>query len=153
VKPYYQDDAVTIYHGDFRSLASTLPKADVIIADPPYAETNLAWDRWPEGWTIDAAGVSRSMWCFGSMRMFLDRGHTFCAGDWVFAQDIIWEKHNGSGSSADRFRRVHEICCQFYLGEWSSLYHQPVMTQDATARTVRRKPAQSGQAEVKYYRI
>ena len=24
--------------------------ADCIVADPPYGETSLAWDRWPEGW-------------------------------------------------------------------------------------------------------
>jgi len=36
-KPYYQDDAVTIYHGDCREILPTLPVApDVILGDPPY---------------------------------------------------------------------------------------------------------------------
>ena len=26
------------------------PKADAIVADPPYAETGLQWDQWAEGW-------------------------------------------------------------------------------------------------------
>jgi DNA modification methylase len=34
--PYYQDDAVTIYHGDCREILPTLPKHDLLLTDPPY---------------------------------------------------------------------------------------------------------------------
>lgn len=36
VEPYYQDDAVTIYHGDCREILPTLPYAAAIVTDPPY---------------------------------------------------------------------------------------------------------------------
>jgi DNA modification methylase len=36
IKPYYQDDAVTIYHGDCRDILPSLPKVDLVLADPPY---------------------------------------------------------------------------------------------------------------------
>lgn len=36
MKPYYQDDAVTIYHGDCRDILPSLPKVDLVLTDPPY---------------------------------------------------------------------------------------------------------------------
>ena len=36
LRPYYQDDLVTIYHGDCRELLQAIPPFDVIVSDPPY---------------------------------------------------------------------------------------------------------------------
>lgn len=80
LKPYYSDDRCVIYHGDCRvvlpGLLDTL-KANVVVVDPPYNETSLAWDRWPHGWVEAVAQATRTqvpMWCFGSMRMYLEYG-------------------------------------------------------------------------------
>jgi len=35
-RPYYQDSAVTIYHGDCREILPLLPKVDLVLTDPPY---------------------------------------------------------------------------------------------------------------------
>lgn len=35
-KPYYQDDAVTIYHGDCREVLPQLGPVDLVLTDPPY---------------------------------------------------------------------------------------------------------------------
>jgi site-specific DNA-methyltransferase (adenine-specific) len=61
--------------------------------------------------------------------------------EWKIAQDVVWEKHNGTGLFNDRFRRVHEFAVQFYPSEipWSQIYKKPIFTNDATARTVRKK--------------
>jgi site-specific DNA-methyltransferase (adenine-specific) len=58
--------------------------------------------------------------------------------DWRFAQDVVWEKHNGSGPAADRFRRVHDHATHWYQGKWSDLYNVPPTTPEAVARTVKR---------------
>lgn len=36
LKPYYQDEWVTIYHGDCREILPQLPKVDLVLTDPPY---------------------------------------------------------------------------------------------------------------------
>ena len=81
---------------------------------------------------------------FGSVRMFLQHIAEF--GGWTFAQDVVWEKHNGTGLFNDRFRRVHEHALQFYRDDapWGDVFKDPQFTNDATARTVRKKgrPAQ-----------
>lgn len=121
MEAYYEGDTVQLYLGDMREVLPALGlQADLIVADPPYGETSLAWDRWPEAWPSLAATVASSMWCFGSMRMLLDRAHEFT--DWKFSQDVVWEKNNGSGFARDRFRRVHEHVTHWYRGPWGSIH-------------------------------
>lgn len=122
-EPYYEDESVTLFFGDCREILPELGvTADCILADPPYGETSLPWDKWPAGWLDMAAIVTRSLWCFGSLRMFLDRRDEFAG--WKLSQDVIWEKQNGSGPCpSDRFMRVHEHALHWYRGEWSTVHH------------------------------
>jgi site-specific DNA-methyltransferase (adenine-specific) len=143
VEPYFQIDGIVLYHGDCREFDP--PPCDMTLADPPYGETSLKWDSWPSGW-VQAIQTS-SLWCFGSMRMFLEHSAEFAA--WKFAQDVVWEKQNGSGFHADRFKRVHEFATHWYRGEWASIYKSIVTTPDEVKRQVRRKqrPPHMGHAE------
>jgi DNA modification methylase len=36
IKPYYQDEWVTIYNADCRDILPDLPKVDLVLSDPPY---------------------------------------------------------------------------------------------------------------------
>ena len=125
-QPYYQDASVTLYLGDFREIIPERFTADLIVTDPPYGETSLDWDRWPDDWPTDVAGHARSMWCFGSMRMFLDRRDDF--GAWRLSQDIVWEKHAGTSFAADRFKRIHEHALHWYRGDWCDIHHETPRT-------------------------
>jgi len=53
VKPYYDCDGITIYHGDCREVLPTLPKCDLLLTDPPYG----LGDKWDGG-----AGGEKSSW-------------------------------------------------------------------------------------------
>lgn len=46
MRPYYQDNLVTLYWGDCLDVMAELPAQsfDAIIADPPYGTTTCAWD-------------------------------------------------------------------------------------------------------------
>ena len=116
-----------IRQGDCRDVLRTLPAAsvDVCVADPPYGETAIDWDRHVDGWVPEVRRVlkpSGSLWCFGSLRFFMERAGDFAG--WKLAQDVVWEKHNGSGFDADRFKRVHELVVQFYPADrpWSGVW-------------------------------
>lgn len=121
--PYADMGDVQLYHGDCRDVLPRLGlRPDCAMADPPYGETSLAWDRWPDGWPQTIAGSVASMWCFGSMRMFLDRRDEFDM--WKFGQDVVWQKQNGSAFHTDRFKRVHECVTHWYRGPWAATYHE-----------------------------
>lgn len=36
MQPYYEETGITIYHGDCREVLPLLPKADLVLTDPPY---------------------------------------------------------------------------------------------------------------------
>lgn len=121
-EPYYADESVTLYLGDCREIVPTVGPVDCIVADPPYGETSLTWDRWPDDWPTAVSGATASMWCFGSMRMFLDRRDEFAY--WHLSHDVVWSKPAASGVVNDRFRRNHELALHWYRGKWADVYHE-----------------------------
>lgn len=131
---------------------------NLIIADPPYGDTSLEWDRrvmdWPHR-AIEMLKPNGSMWVFGSMRYFIEQGSIFSSAGWKLAQDLVWEKHNGSAFHADRFKRVHEHVVQFYRDgdPWASVYNEVQKTMDAAPRVTRRKkrPTHTGHIEASAY--
>lgn len=152
IEPYWSDDSVALYLGDALDLLPALTAhVDVVVADPPYGETSLVWDRRIAGWLNVLPG--RSLWCFGSLRSFMATGPNFAAAGWQHSQEVVWEKHNGSSFHADRFKRVHELAVHFYRGPWGEVYRDVPKTMDATARTLRRKhrPPHTGHIEASAY--
>jgi site-specific DNA-methyltransferase (adenine-specific) len=124
----------TLYLGDCLEILPMLTASvDAVITDPPYGVTSLDWDKVVERWP--QLLPSKTLWCFGSMAFFMQANFE----GWKYAQEIVWEKHNGSGFHADRFRRVHEFAVMFYRGLWRDQHVDPPKTFDATQRSVRRK--------------
>ncbi len=118
MKPYYEDEWVTIYHGDCRDVLPTLEKVDLVLTDPPYGIGEAAgknksrggvafggewvpskdygvdaWDAKP----IDSAllalvrDAGRTQIIFGGN--YYDLPPTSC---W-----LIWDKENGASDFAD----------------------------------------------------
>lgn len=137
MEPYYQDDYVTLFHSDYREALPAGLRADAVITDPPYGETSLGWDRWVTDWPDDMSRITDAMWSFGSMRMFFDNLTQF--SQWKYSHEVVWEKHNGSGFAADKFRRVHEFATLWYRGDWADIRHEVPKVPGAVKRTVRRK--------------
>ena len=47
ISPYYQDEYVTIYHGDCREILPTLPNVDLVLTDPPYPDIDKGFQQTP----------------------------------------------------------------------------------------------------------
>ena len=55
--PYYQDNAVTIYHGDCREILPQLEPVDLVLTDPPYGIGRIMKGGKGQGhWTLLAYG-------------------------------------------------------------------------------------------------
>lgn len=51
--PYYEDSAVTIYHGDCRDILPQIPKVDLVLTDPPFSvpvKYHDACGEFPRSW-------------------------------------------------------------------------------------------------------
>lgn len=147
-----------IHVGDCREVLSAMPPgfADVCIADPPYGDTALVWDKHCKGWIGHVARALKpnaSIWCFGSLRFIGPLLAEFERHGFGYSQDIVWEKQNGTGFHNDRFRRVHEHVVLLYRGQWRDVYHLPQFTMDAKAKRVTRsaQPAHTGKIGVSEY--
>jgi len=66
VKPYYQDEWVTIYHGDCREILPQLDvKVDLVLTDPPYGINKADWDiefNLPPDMNTDILGLMPGVW-------------------------------------------------------------------------------------------
>jgi site-specific DNA-methyltransferase (adenine-specific) len=138
--PYYQDEQAVIYHADCRDVLPHLGPVDCVITDPPYGDTKLAWDHQVSGWA--SLLPASCLWCCGSMRYFLDCRDEFVG--WKFAQEVVWEKHNGSGFTTDRFKRVHELVTHWYRGPWADVYKSPQYTHTGIPKNPRRSKFGAG---------
>lgn len=143
---------MTILVGDCRALMPDHAPFDMILADPPYGDTALGWDRRVEGWLALAhasLAPTGSMWLFGSLRSLMAISGQCDAAGWRYVQEIVWQKTGGTGFQADRFKRVHELVVQFRRKDalWRDVYNDVQTTPDAVEKTARRRisPPHMGQ--------
>lgn len=119
MQPYYQDDAVTIYHGDCREIVPTLGRFDLLLTDPPYGIQFVSHHRAVKYDKIagdDAFPVDAIL----SFVKQVDRAaYVFCRWDnlWQLPKPrsvLVWVKNNWSmGDLKHAHGRQWEACC-FY---------------------------------------
>lgn len=134
---------MSVLVGDCRLVMPAHAPFDMILADPPYGDTSLAWDRRVEGWLAlarNALAPTGSMWLFGSLRYLMAVGRKCDEAGWRHVQEVVWQKTGGTGFQADRFKRVHELIVQFRRKDtlWRDIYNDVQTTPDAVAKIARR---------------
>ncbi len=111
-KPYYNDDTVTIYHGDCREILPHLPNVDAVVTDPPYGigeargknasrdNAAIAKDYGVSGWDdnpVDGELQDLVMRAAVSIIWWGGNYYSFPPGScW-----LVWDKANGSNDFAD----------------------------------------------------
>jgi site-specific DNA-methyltransferase (adenine-specific) len=105
MEPYYQDEAVTIYHGDCREVVPSLPVPDLVITDPPYVVgakgCGLAGDRQylkdittanlDAGFDLEILSRFPNWFCFCGKQQLLEMLKFVADKTWML---ITWNKPN-----------------------------------------------------------
>jgi DNA modification methylase len=114
IKPYYDSKGITLFNCDYRDLLPYIKDniIDAIVTDPPYATTNIEWDKkvdWKYFWT-EAGRICKPK----SPMLF------FASGKFVYElidsnpknyrYDLVWEKNACTGflDANNRPLRNHE---------------------------------------------
>lgn len=129
--PYYQDESVTLYHGDALDVMESMPPASVahVVTDPPYilqAGSSLqrgsktgGWadmmnaSHWYAAWYRLASTVTRhesSVWTFGNWRSLPVMMRAAIDSDISTASLLVWDKDWIGPAGPQQLRSQHEVC-------------------------------------------
>jgi len=104
-EPYYQDDSVTIYHGDCRDVVLPARSFDVLLTDPPYG---MAWQSDADAFTsaIAADGVRQGVRTVRTMLRETEPAMRRAAHFYVFCHWQSWPDFYDAVASYVRVRNA-----------------------------------------------
>lgn len=123
MRPYYQDDWVTLYHAPCETVLPTLPDAsiDAVITDPPYGTTACAWDT-PIAFDFMWRELKRLTKPAAAIVLFGSQPFTSAlvmSNPQMFKYSWVWEKNVPSGflNAKKQPMRWYEDIPVFYRGQ------------------------------------
>ena len=126
MEPYYEDSAVTIYHGDCRLILPQLPKVDLVLTDPPYELGFMGkeWDKQgvsfrAETWRIikDSCKPGTMMLCFGGTRTWHRIAVAIEDAGWEIRDTLMWLYGQGFPKSLDISKAIDKVKGEYVKGE------------------------------------
>lgn len=126
LRPYYQDNLVTIYHGDCGDLLSSLPDVDLIVADVPYSfglnstDEGASWGDLMNaaqvyaGWLREFRRLTTTnkgaAWVFNSWRSFPILARGASEAHWPITSLMVWDKGRMGAGPLRGLRPRYELC-------------------------------------------
>jgi site-specific DNA-methyltransferase (adenine-specific) len=146
--PYYEDDAVTIYHGDCQEILPTLGTVDLVLTDPPYNCINRTTGglRVIDKGGADSRPVEIAAVAAEMMRIATGSIYVWCAAEqlshWLTAfsdagltvRGGVWQKTNPSPMNGERLWLSALEFCAFARqdGAYFNRHCQPALWVRAT---------------------
>ena len=132
--PYYQDDAVTLYHGDSRDILPSMPSVDLVIADPPYTlglQSNMKTQGWGDlmngamfyEWLLERArklpiNTQGAAWIFNAWRGLPVLMKASYAVEWPITSLLVWDKQWIGPGGQQGLRPSYEVIALFCQPEF-----------------------------------
>jgi site-specific DNA-methyltransferase (adenine-specific) len=165
VKPYYQDDLVTLYHGDCRDILPNLEPVDLVITDPPYGINYVSNHNIGRGTTpITNDGARLSVALQRKVIPLLRTKHVLWFTRWDVWPDIwselgpwfplrgllVWDKgHNGMGDLT-HWGPSYELIASAGYGRTTGGRDQSIIRFNAPSPAGRLHPTEKPQPLLRY---
>jgi len=144
---YYQDDSVTIYHGDCREILPTLSGIGLVVTDPPYTFGLASTDQegkaggWGDlmnnalfygAWLAETRKLTNAqqgaVWVFNSWRSFPVLARASFEIRWPITSLLVWDKRALGLGGAKGLRPTYELVALFA--------HDTFQIKDRTVRDI-----------------
>ena len=130
MKPYYEQDGITIYHGDCREVLVDIGRVDLVIADPPYGINTKSdgqgklspWadlcnaSLWYELWISSVRSRmsnNGALWSFLNWRSLVTFQKASCAIGWPITSLLVWDKDWIGPGGSQGLRPSYEMVALF----------------------------------------
>ena len=150
MKPYYDQDGITIYHGDCRDILPTLEKVDLVLTDPPYGIGEAAGKNYSRGNKAPPKRYAFLNWDDKPISQDLiniviqSARHAIIFGGNYYALPpsscwLVWDKVNGDSDFADCELAWTNFKTAVRKYEWK---WQGMLQQAGTPKDIRSHPTQ-----------